>query len=163
MKRTLIAMIGLAAMISVAGSTWASDDTASVRAHRFPLRVKAVLTPAITDTPEPLKFIGPGRAMSTPNGVTLVFDVLDTRGRRGQARFRWDNPLRYRPDRPHFAGRGVAKVRLPHRQFQFRMMTKGTIIRSVRTGKLIITGRFKSIASSADRTRFYGKYIGIER
>ena len=164
MKRTLIAMIGLAALVSVGGSTRADDDTANALVHHFPLRVRAVLARATapTPTPHPIRFNGPGRATATPHGVKLVFDVLDRHGCHGEAHVRWDNPLEYRPERPHFVGKGVAEVRLPHHQFEFRIWTKGTIIRA-QTGDLILAGRFRSIEPSVDGARFYGHYVGIEQ
>ena len=153
--------IGLCALFCTAGQAWAELDSAISLHQGFDLRVKASLSRTVAPTPLPIVFIGPGKAKATPQGVTLKFDVLTPNGQRGKAVIRWRNPLEYHPDRPHFAGRGVARVRLPHANFRFRLGVKGTIIRCD-DGELLIHGRFSSAACSVDGAKLVGKFVGKE-
>ncbi|MAG16678.1 MAG: hypothetical protein CMJ21_01255 [Phycisphaerae bacterium] len=139
--------------------------------HSFPLRVKAALSRTHLTTTSlstaqhhhPIVFRGKGRAHVTHNGVTLHFDVLYA-GRRGKAKVQFDNPAGWQPHRPHFKAIGRARVKLDHADvvFDFKVATKGTIIRA-QCGDLLLVGRFVSRSSSVPGTRFSGVYGGIEQ
>ena len=158
MRRNVIVLSSLLAAVTLGGLAWA-QDTGEDRARRFALRVRAALTRANSTTPEPIKFAGPGKAVATAEGVEVVFDVLDAQGRRGKATFRWRNLLKYRPERPQFAGKGGAVVELPNRTFRFGMRVNGTM-RETDEGELVIVGKFRSVRTSVRGAKLRGRFVG---
>ena len=159
MRRRLISLFGFFLMVA-AGPALADSHSADSLVHRFDLKAKAVLSRAHAPTPHPIVFVGPGKAKADRHGVTVEFEVLNARGQRGTATFRWAN-LPYRPEKPRFAGRGRAKIRLPNAEFGFAVVARGAI-RRAHNGDLMIHCRFKSVRSSDDGAKLTGCFVGIE-
>ena len=150
MKRRSLLLIGILAVATAGGLVWANPTPVD---SLVDLRRKNCAGPPV------IKFVGPGKAVATRDGVTVTFRVLVGENRHGKAEVHWRNPLQYRRHEPRFAGFGRARIRLVDDELRFGMKIRGSIKRTD-SGDLIIYARFGSIRSSVDDAKFNGRFFG---